>query len=141
MAENTKIEWCNHTFNPWIGCQKVSPGCDRCYAEAQNAFRKWNGGTWGPHAPRTRTSIENWKGPKKWARAAALASKRSVVFCASLADWLDNQVPKQWRGGRDAPRPGTPELHLFVLTKTHVSICNPCALRAHTRPVRCLACR
>lgn len=33
MAENTKIEWANHTFNPWFGCQKVGPGCDHCYAE------------------------------------------------------------------------------------------------------------
>ena len=32
MGENSKIEWCDHTFNPWIGCQKVSPGCDHCYA-------------------------------------------------------------------------------------------------------------
>ena len=47
--ENSKIEWTDHTFNPWIGCQHVSPGCDHCYAETQNAFRKWNGGTWGPH--------------------------------------------------------------------------------------------
>ena len=34
MGENSKIEWTTHTFNPWIGCQKVSPGCDHCYAEA-----------------------------------------------------------------------------------------------------------
>ena len=63
--ENSKIEWTDHTFNPWIGCQHVSPGCDHCYAETQNAFRKWNGGTWGPHAPRKRTSEENWKNPIK----------------------------------------------------------------------------
>ena len=117
MAEHTKIEWCNHTFNPWIGCQKVSPGCDRCYAEAQNAFRKWNGGTWGPHAPRRRTSIDYWKGPRKWARAAALTGKRSVVFCASLADWLDNQVPRQWREDLAALIEETPELDWLLLTK------------------------
>ena len=61
--ENSKIEWTDHTFNPWIGCQHVSPGCDHCYAETQNAFRKWNGGTWGPHAPRKRTSVAYWKNP------------------------------------------------------------------------------
>jgi protein gp37 len=33
MGENSAIEWTDHTFNPWIGCTKVSPGCDRCYAE------------------------------------------------------------------------------------------------------------
>jgi protein gp37 len=33
MAENSKIEWTHHTFNPWVGCTKISPGCDHCYAE------------------------------------------------------------------------------------------------------------
>ncbi len=32
MSENSKIEWTDHTFNPFIGCTKVSPGCDNCYA-------------------------------------------------------------------------------------------------------------
>ena len=99
--ENSKIEWTDHTFNPWIGCQHVSPGCDHCYAETQNAFRKWNGGTWGPHAPRKRTSEENWKNPVKW-NAEARAFKREHgrrmrVFCASLANVFDNQAPSEWR--------------------------------------------
>ncbi len=34
MGEVTKIAWCDHTWNPWRGCQKVSPGCERCYAKA-----------------------------------------------------------------------------------------------------------
>lgn len=38
MAENTAIEWADHTFNPWTGCTKVSPGCDHCYAEAEYAY-------------------------------------------------------------------------------------------------------
>ena len=101
MGEKSKIEWCDNTFNPWIGCQKVSPGCDHCYAEAQNAFRKWNGGTWGPHAPRKRTSDANWKKPLKWnAEAGAFKREhghRPRVFCASLADVFDNQVPSAWR--------------------------------------------
>jgi protein gp37 len=101
MGENSKIEWTDHTFNPWIGCQHVSPGCDHCYAETQNAFRKWNGGTWGPHAPRKRTSEENWRNPLKW-NAEARAFKREHgrrmrVFCASLADVFDNQAPSEWR--------------------------------------------
>ncbi len=33
MGEHSAIEWTDHTFNPWIGCTKVSPGCDNCYAE------------------------------------------------------------------------------------------------------------
>ena len=53
--ENSKIEWTDHTFNPWIGCQHVSPGCDHCYAEAKmdHQYRKVQ---WGPHGERKRTS-------------------------------------------------------------------------------------
>jgi protein gp37 len=29
----TKIEWCDHTINPIVGCSKCSPGCEHCYAE------------------------------------------------------------------------------------------------------------
>lgn len=50
MVEGSKIEWTDHTFNPWIGCQKVAPECDHCYAEAQN-LRWHNGANWGPKAP------------------------------------------------------------------------------------------
>jgi protein gp37 len=33
MADHSGIEWTESTWNPTIGCTKVSPGCDRCYAE------------------------------------------------------------------------------------------------------------
>jgi protein gp37 len=115
MAENSKIEWTDHTFNPWIGCQKVSPGCDHCYAETQNTFRKWNGGAWGPHAPRKRTSVEYWRNPYKWAKAAN--GTRPRVFCASLADWLDNRVPQQWREDLAVLVEATPQLDWLLLTK------------------------
>lgn len=117
MAENSKIEWTDHTFNPWIGCQKVSPGCDHCYAETQNAFYKWNGGTWGPHAPRKRTSDANWRKPFSWAKAARASGKRPRVFCASLADWLDNKAPYEWRLDLAMLVEATPELDWLLLTK------------------------
>ena len=47
MAENTKIEWADHTFNPWTGCTKVSPACDHCYAEGwakRSGHVKWGSG-------------------------------------------------------------------------------------------------
>jgi protein gp37 len=118
MAENSKIEWTVHTFNPWIGCQHVSPGCDHCYAETQNAFRKWSAhGAWGPHAERKRTSEGYWKKPQAWVRKARKTGARPSVFCASLADWLDNQVPKQWRVDLEHLIERTPELDWLLLTK------------------------
>lgn len=92
MAENTKIEWCDATWNPWIGCTNVSPGCDHCYAEA---WGQRFGVEWGNH-PRRRTSESNWRQPLKWNRTARRSGKPLRVFCASLADVFDNQVPIEW---------------------------------------------
>jgi len=97
MAENSGIAWTTHTFNPWIGCTKVSPGCDHCYAEAfDNRFN--GGGHWGPGAPRRRTSSANWSKPRKWNQYAAMTGVRPWVFCASLADVFDNEAPPGARG-------------------------------------------
>lgn len=122
MAENTKIEWCDHTWNPWEGCQKVGPGCDHCYAETRNA--RFGGGqapNWGPGAPRRRTSDANWRKPLQWqAQAAEFQAKhgrRQRVFCASLADVFDNQVPTQWRIDMFNLIAATPDLDWLLLTK------------------------
>lgn len=118
MAENTKIEWCDHTFNPWEGCQKVGPGCDNCYAEARNA--RFAGGqtiNWGPGAPRRRTSGSNWRLPLKWNQQAKAAGIRYRVFCASLADVFDNEVDPAWRAELFALIAATPHLDWLLLTK------------------------
>jgi protein gp37 len=93
MGAETKIQWCHHTFNPWVGCTRVSPGCVHCYAEAQNV--RWRGGVnWGPGAERRVTSASNWREPLKWNREAEAAGERRRVFCASLADWADAEAPE-----------------------------------------------
>jgi protein gp37 len=115
MAENTKIEWTDHTFNPWIGCTKVGPACDFCYAESLSNRYGWV--TWGPHGERKRTSPANWRKPIAWDKAAAKAGVRHRVFCASLADWLDNQVPAQWREDLALLIDETPNLDWLLLSK------------------------
>jgi len=96
MGEKTGIQWCDHTFNPWIGCTKVSDGCKFCYAERDNNRYKWVDG-WGEGKQRRRTSGENWKKPLQWAKAAIKAGVVRRVFCASLADVFDADVPQIWR--------------------------------------------
>ena len=115
MAENTKIEWCDHTFNPWIGCTKVGPPCDNCYAEALSNRYGWV--TWGAHGERKRTAPANWKKPLAWDKAAKTAGVRHRVFCASLADWLDNQVSDNWRDDLALLIEATPNLYWLLLTK------------------------
>lgn len=122
MSENTNIEWCDHTFNPWEGCQKVGPGCDHCYAETRNA--RFGGGqapNWGPGAPRRRTGNDTWAKPEKWQKRAAdfmaKHGRRQRVFCASLADVFDNQVPTEWRDDLWSLIEATPDLEWLLLTK------------------------
>lgn len=120
MAENSNIEWTHHTFNPWIGCTKVGPGCDHCYAEAWDARGLQQRDTrWGPHAARTRTSAANWRKPLKWDRDAAAAGERRRVFCASLADVFDNHpsILPEWRADLWELIARTPNLDWMLLTK------------------------
>jgi protein gp37 len=126
--KNTAIEWCDHTFNPWEGCTKVSPGCAHCYAETRNA--RFGGGTapnWGKGAPRSRTSVHNWNQVCKWNSEAGKLPPadgdqvrewhRPRVFCASLADWLDDEVPIEWLIDLLNLIRETPNLDWLLLTK------------------------
>ena len=121
MAENTKIEWADHTFNPWVGCAKKSPACDNCYAEAwaKRAGRPelWSG-------TRTRTRPENWKKVLKWNKAAEATGQRARVFCASLADVFDDEVPPEWRADLWALIDATWHLDWLLLTKRPENIAN-----------------
>ena len=65
MAERSAIEWCDSTFNPWIGCTKISTACDHCYAEAQMDTRLGRV-KWGAGQQRQRTSAANWRQPVRW---------------------------------------------------------------------------
>ena len=89
MAENSKIEWTDHTFNPWMGCTKVSPACTNCYAE-RDFDHRYKKVKWGPTGTRVVTSDANWRKPLKWNRDAEGLPVRHRVFCASLADVFED---------------------------------------------------
>ena len=96
MGETT-IAWTNFSFNPWIGCTKVGPGCDHCYAESWNKRFASDGSApnWGPGAPRRRTRPQNWGRVRKWNREAEGSDRPVWVFAASLADIFDNEADPQ----------------------------------------------
>lgn len=117
MGENSKIEWTSHTFNPWLGCAKVSPACANCYAEA---WAKRSGLVeWGVGAERRRTSEAYWRQPLKWNREAAEAGERRRVFCASLADVFEDHptIMPGWRADLGRLIQDTPNLDWLLLTK------------------------
>lgn len=93
MAEKTKIEWTDHTFNPWRGCMKVHAGCAHCYAESQSKRNPGMLGVWGDSGTRVVGSEEMWSQPGKWNKAAEKSGERRRVFCASMAD-----VFEDWAG-------------------------------------------
>ena len=114
MAETTEISWAHSTFNPWIGCTRVSPGCDHCYA-ATLMDERYGRVKWG--AGETRQRTKTWDQPRRWNKLAAASGKPWRVFCASLADVFDNEVPDQWRTDLWALIADTPHLAWMLLTK------------------------
>jgi len=86
MSANSSIEWTDHTFNPWWGCVKVSPGCEHCYAE--NLSARYGHLVWGPAKTTTRRLFgdSHWHEPIQWNAAAERERVRKRVFCASMAD-------------------------------------------------------
>lgn len=116
MAEVTKIAWAHSTFNPWIGCTKIGPGCDNCYAAAGD--QRFTGGSrWGAGAPRHHTSVSYWRQPINWDKKAAKSGQPWRVFCASQADVFDNEVDPDWRAHLWTLIKCTPHLTWLLLTK------------------------
>lgn len=95
--KNSKIEWTDHTFNPWWGCAEVPghPGCAHCYAKAWAA--RTGRVKWGRGENRLLMSDFYWNEPLRWNEQAKKDGIRPRVFCASMADVFDAEVPDEWR--------------------------------------------
>lgn len=112
----TAIEWARSTFNPWWGCEKVSPGCAKCYAET---FAKRVGhAVWGAAAPRRFFGDKRWAEPRRWNAEAERLGEPWRVFCASMADVFEDRpdlVAERVRLWRLIEQ--TPHLDWLLLTK------------------------
>lgn len=114
--EKTRIDWADHTFNPWIGCTHISEGCANCFAEAGESKRLKKVG-WGKGEKRKKTSAMNWGRPLVWEEEAKKSGERPVVFCASAADVFDKEVDDKWRDELFELVAKCPSLRWFLLTK------------------------
>lgn len=113
MAKNTEISWCDDSFNCWIGCRKISSGCDFCYAEKVD--RRFGGNHWEGEYKRMADS--NWKQPIAWNKKAEKSGKRRKVFCGSMCDWADSRGPESERERLWELIRKTPMLDWLMLTK------------------------
>jgi protein gp37 len=77
------------TFNPWWGCQKVSPACKFCYAEHLSDVRLGKN-LWGQQASRQLFGLKHWIEPLRWNAECARLGIMRKVFCASMADVFED---------------------------------------------------
>ncbi|HUC19430.1 MAG TPA: phage Gp37/Gp68 family protein [Acetobacteraceae bacterium] len=116
MGKNSRIEWTDHTFNPWWGCTKVSEACKHCYAEAWS--KRVGQKVWGPKAERRFFTERHWLEPIKWNADALSKKSRRRVFCASMADvFEDRRELDEWRLRLWNLIEATPQLDWLLLTK------------------------
>jgi protein gp37 len=112
----TAISWCDHSFPPWFGCTRVSPGCDNCYAEDWTV-RRFHKADWGARAARVRSAASTWQRPLAWNRKADREGTTRFVFCSELSDVFDNRAPDEWRAELWRMIRDTPALVWLILTK------------------------
>jgi protein gp37 len=106
MAEASKIEWTDATVNFWWGCTKVSAACDHCYAETWS--NRFSGAHWGVGAPRRKikgarallhrldNDYSEWAADFHSGHLPAGCGSRRRVFCMSMGDLFDKEVPIEW---------------------------------------------
>jgi protein gp37 len=114
MGEKTAISWTDATYNPWWLCTEVSPGCDNCYA--RELAKRWGYG-WGKGVPRRTFGDKHWNEPLKWDRRAKEDGTKTKVFCASMADIMDDEAPEGQRERLWELIDNTPNLIWQLLTK------------------------
>lgn len=121
MAETTGIAWTKSTVNFWIGCTKLSPACDGCYAEHATPSRTMRV-EWGAGKPRHRTAPQTWNQIDRWNKQAPdseFAGRKGFwpVFVDSLSDFFDNEVPELWRELAWAKMRDNANLTFLIVTK------------------------
>ena len=95
MSQTTSIGWCDHTWNPWWGCTKVSDECRHCYIQINMRRRGLE-----PFGGPMRTSAATWQAPLRWNKIAAETGVRHLVFTCSISDFFhpgaDPWRPEAW---------------------------------------------
>jgi protein gp37 len=102
MSENSAIQWTDHTWNPWHGCIKVSPGCKFCYMYRDKE-------RYGQDPTTVLRSKTKFREPLAWKDSAR-------VFTCSWSDFFIEQAD-EWRSDAWGIIKDTPHLTYQILTK------------------------
>lgn len=102
MAETSKIQWTEATWNPWHGCKKVSEGCKYCYMYRDKE-------RYGQDPTNVMRSKANFKNPLKW-------KEPKIIFTCSWSDWFVEEAD-EWRDEAWKVIKDTPQHTYQILTK------------------------
>lgn len=102
MGKISEIAWTDATWNPWHGCQKVSPGCKFCYMFRDKV-------TYGQDGKFVQKGKTTFKQPLKW-------KDGRLIFTCSWSDWFIEQA-NQWRDEAWEIIRQTPRHTYQILTK------------------------
>lgn len=113
-----KGRWPKHSFSPWIGCTRVSPGCQNCHERM------------GPlpldlaldSVTRTPVAESNWGNPRDWNRKGMKAAQKIRAVCGALCDWADDAAPTMLRDRMWAMLRDTPYVDWLLITKRSENI-------------------
>jgi len=116
-VDKTRISWTGPngaTWNPWIGCQRVSEACDDCYMfEGQRRN--------GQNPEIVRRTTTTFKDPLKWVRNPRRYGHHKKIFTCSYSDFFitkaDEWRPEAWEIIRR-----TPQFTYLILTHRPVLI-------------------
>ncbi len=103
MGKDTGIAWTDHTWNPWQGCHKVSPGCRECYM-----YREKRRYGQDPTVV-VRSKPPTFNAPLKWTEPAR-------VFVCSWSDFFVEEADP-WRSEAWEIIRAAPHLTFQILTK------------------------
>jgi len=120
VARNSKIEWCDDTWNPVTGCSVVSPGCTNCYAMRLAGTRMKH------HPSRAGLTDDTKAGPvwngrvtfnEDWLDLPLRWKKPRRIFVAAHGDLFHEAVPDEWIDRVFAVMALAPQHSFQVLTK------------------------
>ncbi|MBD2437402.1 phage Gp37/Gp68 family protein [Nostoc sp. FACHB-110] len=110
----TNIQWTDETWNPIVGCSRISPGCSKCYAATAAASARLQ------QFPQYQ-KVKDWDGTVEFVKNQLLKplswKKPKKIFVCSMSDLFHENVPDEWIDKVMAVAAICPQHTFQILTK------------------------